>query len=68
MYKHKESLPDTSSQTFDWKQFARHSFSLFGGIRLSLTSKKSKSMASLSLAERRTITEIRAQIKSLILS
>ena len=68
MYKHYESLPDTSSQIFDWKQFARHSISLFGGIRLSLTSKKSKSMASLSLAERRTITEIRPQIKSLILS
>ena len=68
MYKHYESLPDTSSQIFDWKQFARHSISLFGGIRLSLTSKKSKSMASLLLAERRTITEIRPQIKSLILS
>ena len=24
-YKHLESLPDTSSQIFDWKQFARHS-------------------------------------------
>ena len=34
-YKHLESLPDTRSQIFDWKQFAIHSFSLFGGIRLS---------------------------------
>ena len=55
--KHLESLPDTSSQIFDWKQFARHSFSLFGGIRLSRqTSKTSKSTASLSLAERWTTT------------
>ena len=51
--KHLESLPDTSSQIFDWKQFARHSFSLFGGIRLSRqTSKTSKSTASWSPAER----------------
>ena len=48
-----ESLPDTSSQIFDWKQFARHSFSLFGGIRLSRqTSKTSKSAANLSPAQR----------------
>ena len=26
--KHLESLPDTSSQIFDWKQFVRHSLSL----------------------------------------
>ena len=51
--KHLESLPDTSSQIFDWKQFAGHSFSLLGGTRLSRqTSKTSKSTASLSLAER----------------
>ena len=31
-----KSLPDTSSQIFHWKQFARHSFSLFGGIKDSL--------------------------------
>ena len=35
IYKHLKNLPDTSSQIFDWKQFARHSFSLFGGISFS---------------------------------
>ena len=35
MYKNLEILPDTSLQIFDKKQFAEHSFSLFGGIRLS---------------------------------
>ena len=53
--KHLESLPDTSSQIFDWKQFARHSLSLSlcGGTRLSRqTSKTSKSTANLSSAER----------------
>ena len=59
MYKNLESLPDTSLQIFDKKQFAEHSFPLFGGIRLSpQTSKTSESTASLSLAERWTITEI----------
>ena len=28
MYKHLESLLDTNSQIFDWKQFARHTLSL----------------------------------------
>ena len=60
-----ESLPDTSSQ-IDWKQFARHSFALFGArIRLSpQTSKMSDLTASLSLAERWTITEIPQQLNS----
>ena len=35
IYKHLKNLPDTSSQIFDWKQFTRHSFSLFGGISFS---------------------------------
>ena len=35
VFKHLENLPDTSSQIFDWKQFTRHSFSLFGGISFS---------------------------------
>ena len=46
-YKYFESLPDTKSQIFQWKHFARHSFSLIGGIRLSPhTSKTSESTAS----------------------
>ena len=40
------------SQIFDWKQSARHSFSLFGGIKLSRrTNKTSESTARLSLAQ-----------------
>ena len=59
-------MPDTRSK-IDWKQFARHSFSLFGArIRLSpQKSKMSDLTASLSLAERWTITEIRQQLNSL---
>ena len=53
--KHLESLPDTSSQIFDWKKFARHSFY-----------KTSESSATLSLAERWTIKEIRGQSNSLL--
>ena len=46
-------------------EFARHSFSLFGGKRLSpQTSKTGESTASLSPAERWTITEIRRQLNS----
>ena len=53
-------LPDTSLSLTNRKQFARHSFNLFAGIRLSpKTSKTSESKASLSLAEQWTITEIR---------
>ena len=49
-----------SSQIFDWKQFARHSFSLFRGIRLSpQTNKMSDLTASLFPAEQWAITEIR---------
>ena len=65
-YKHLESLPDTSSQIFDWKQFAIHSFSLFGGIRFSQNNKTSESTASLSLAERWANTEIRRQLNSVL--
>ena len=68
MYNHLESLPDTSSKIFDQKQFARHPFSLFGGIRLSpQTSKTNESTASLSLAERWTIKEIRRQLNSVLI-
>ena len=67
IYKHFESLPDKKSQICHWKHFARHSFSLIGGIRLSpQTSKTSKSTASLSIAERCTITEIRRQSDSVL--
>ena len=57
-----------SSQIFDWKQFARHSSSLFGArVRLSpQTSKTSESMASLSLAYHWMITEIRQQLNSVL--
>ena len=48
-------LPDTSLSFKNRKQFARHSFNLFAGIRLSpKTSKTSESKASLSLAEQWT--------------
>ena len=48
-------LPDTSLSFTNRKQFARHSFNLFAGIRLSpKTSKTSESKASLSLAEQWT--------------
>ena len=49
------------SQIFDWKQFTRHSFSLFGGIRLSpQTSKTSEATASLSrLITSRTMDDYR---------
>ena len=50
-----------SSQIFDWKQFSRHSFSLFGGITV-----PNESTARLSLAERWTITEIRRQSNSVL--
>ena len=54
-------------QIFDWKQFARHSFSILGGVRLSLqTSKTNESTVSLSPAERWTITEIRRQLNSIL--
>ena len=56
-----------SSQIFDWKQVARHSLSLFEGIRLSpQTSKTRESMASLSLAQGWMITEIRQQLNSVL--
>ena len=62
-----ESLPDTKSQIFHWKHFARHSFSLIGGIRLSpRTSKTSESTVSLSITEQWTITEIRRQSNSVL--
>ena len=65
MYKNLEILPDTSLQIFDKKQFAEHSFSLFGGIRLCpQTSKTSESTASLSIADRWTITVIGPQLNS----
>ena len=52
-----------SSQIFDWKQVARHSLSLFEGIRLSpQTSKTRESMASLGWM----ITEIRQQLNSVL--
>ena len=55
------------SQIYDWKQFARHPFSLFRGIRLSpQTSKTSESTACLSLAERWTITDIRRLLNSML--
>ena len=53
--KHLESLPDTSSQIFDCKQFARLSFY-----------KTSESTATLSLEERWTIKEIRRQPNSVL--
>ena len=60
-------LPDTSLSFTNRKQFARHSFNLFAGIRLSpKTSKTSESKASLSLAEQWTITEIRWQLNSVL--
>ena len=52
------------SQIYYWKQFARHPFFLFRGIRLSpQTSKTCESTACSSLAERWTITEIRRLLR-----
>ena len=57
-YKHLESLPDTSSQIFDWKDTI---FLSLTGIRLSPKQARrvNDSTASLSLAELWTITEIK---------
>ena len=56
-----------SSQIFDWKQFARHSFSLFRGIRLSPQTNKTIDLtASLFLAEQWAITEIRWLLDSVL--
>ena len=56
------------SQIFDWKQFARYSFSFLGGIRLGQqTRKTSESTASLYLAERWTIKKIRRQLNSTLI-
>ena len=65
MYKHLESLLDTNSEIFDWKPFARHTLSLSLGEKDSpKTSKMSESMASLSLAERRTIYFVRQKFSA----
>ena len=64
-YKYFESLPDTKSQIFQWKHFARHSFSLIGGIiRSPQTRRVNQRLAA--LAERWTITEIRRQSNSVL--
>ena len=57
-----------SLQIFDWKQFARHSFSLFRGIRLSpQTNKRIDLTASLLfLVEQWAITEIRWLLDSVL--
>ena len=55
-----------NSQIFDGKKFAGHSFSLRGNKIQSQTSETSTSKASLSLAERWTITEIRRQSNSML--
>ena len=61
-------MPDTSLQIFDWKQFARHSFSLYWGNKTCpKTSKPSSELtASSSLAERWTITKIRRQLNTVL--
>ena len=52
-------MPDTSAQTFDWKQFARHSFlSLWGKKTQSTNKQQLHCSCSLSLAEQWTITNL----------
>ena len=65
-YKHLESLPDTNSQIFDEKQFAIHSFSLFGGIRLSLQTREMSELTASLSSERLNITEVRRQLNSVL--
>ena len=65
VYKYLKSLPDTSSQIFHWKKFARPLFlSLWGIILSRQTNKTNKSTASLLRAERWAVTEIRFQLNS----
>ena len=68
LYKHLKSLPDTSSKIcppppLDWKQFPTLFLSLWRNKTQSLKRKTSKSTASLSLAERWTISENSPTIK-----
>ena len=70
MYKYLESFARNEfiHWIFDWKQFARYSFSFLGGIKLGQqTRKTSESTASLNLAERWTITKIRRQLNSALI-
>ena len=57
-----------SSQIFDWKQFARHSFSPLEEYESvhKQARRVPEPTASLSLAERWTITEIRRQSNSVL--
>ena len=67
IYKHFESLPDTTSQIFDWKSCQTDSFSLFDRNKTQPQNKQDKwTTASLSIAERWTITEIRRQSNSVL--
>ena len=59
IYKHLESLPDTSSQIFDWKPCQTLFLSLWPEQDSAPNKRDEWTTARLSLAERWTITEIK---------